>query len=145
MAKKIQYSPEMKKVIDELGLKDENIMYVNIIREPLERILSGEKTVEFRDLIDYWLNKVAVFNRKGEHIDDKPIKYILFQNGMDPFPHSKRALVKFKDYLVKYEKVENPNSPTTKYVLEEAKKEGFAPGDTYLALMLGEVVFRENI
>lgn len=43
MAKKTQYSPEMKKVIDELGLKDENIMYVNIIREPLERILRGEK------------------------------------------------------------------------------------------------------
>lgn len=145
MAKKIQYTPEMKKVIDQLGLKDENIMYINIIREPLERILSGEKTVEFRDLIDFWLNKVAIFNHKGEHIDDRPIKYVLFQNGMDPFPYSKRALVKFKDYLVKYEKVENPTAPLSKYVLKEAKKEGFAPDDTYLAIMLGEVVFRENI
>jgi len=65
MAKKIQYTPEMKKVIDELGLKDENIMYINIIREPLERILSGEKTVEFRELSDFWLKKVANFNSKG--------------------------------------------------------------------------------
>ena len=79
MAKKIQYSPEMKKVIDELGLKDENIMYVNIIREPLERILSGEKTVEFRELSDFWLKKVANFNSKSEYINDKPITHILFQ------------------------------------------------------------------
>lgn len=145
MAKKIQYSPEMKKIIDELGLKDENIMYVNIIREPLERILRGEKTVEFRDLSNFWLKKVAVINSKNEHVDDKPIKYILFQNGMDKLPNAKRVLVKFKDYRAKYEKVENPNDPITKIVLKEAQKEGFKKDDTYLALLLGDVVFRENI
>ena len=118
MAKKIQYSPEMKKVIDELGLKDENIMYVNIIREPLERILSGEKTVEFRELSDFWLKKV---------------------------PNAKRALVEMKYNIDKEEKIENPDSPKTQYILREAEKEGFAPDDTYLAIALGKVIFRENI
>lgn len=145
MAKKIQYSPEMKKVIDELGLKDENIMYVNIIREPLERILRGEKTVEFRDLSDFWLKKVANFNSKGEYVSDKPITHILFQNGMDKPPHAKRALVEMKYNIDKEEKIENPDSPKTQYILKEAEKEGFAPDDTYLAIALGKVIFRENI
>lgn len=145
MAKKIQYSPEMKKVIDELGLKDENIMYVNIIREPLERILSGEKTVEFRELSDFWLKKVANFNSKGEYINDKPITHILFQNGMDKPPLAKRALVEMKYNIDKEEEIENPDSPKTQYILREAEKEGFAPDDTYLAIVLGKVIFRENI
>lgn len=144
MAKKssaIQYSNEMQKVVDKLGLKEENVLYLNITKPHLDRILSGEKKVEFRELSDYYLKKVAFFNSKKEYIGDKPITHILFQNGMTNPP--KRALVEMKQNIDKYEKVQNPEDPTTQFVLKEAEKEGFEINDEYLAFILGDVVFRE--
>lgn len=40
---KIQYSNEMQKVVDKLGLREENVLYLNITKPHLDRILSGEK------------------------------------------------------------------------------------------------------
>lgn len=164
-------SEKLQKVVTELGLKKENILYMNIQRPFLERILSEEKKVEFRDLSEYWLKKVNNYDKKTlDCIGAKPIKYILFQNGMSNID-APRVLVELKNVIEKWAK-DNKGNPVeiitrdrredrdsfrytieesrVKYshIFKEAEFEGFDindEDDEFLALELGKIVYREHI
>lgn len=140
----MNFSPELKKKIDELGLKKENILFLTIQRDPLNRILAGSKTVEFRELSNYYIKKLCVM-KDGVDVADKPITHILFQNGYSMTVP--RALVEFETYFGKYSHNDDikENDSLTLRALREAEIEGFEPEDQYIAIFLGEPVFVENL
>ncbi len=160
----IKMSEKLQAVVKELGLKEENILYMNIQRPFLERILSEEKKVEFRDLSEYWLKKLNNYNKDLSAKSVKPIKYILFQNGMKA-EGAPRALVELKGQFHKYEAFKdeprefiNPSLEAGKrsftigkakveypHIFKEAEYEGFEENDEWLALELGKIVYREHI
>ena len=162
-------SEKLQKVVAELGLKEENILYMNIQRPFLERILSEEKKVEFRDLSEYWLKKLNKYDKEGQWVDRKPIKYILFQNGMKN-EGSPRVLIELKNTVEKWQKeAQDPPEITSRdkredrdsyrytiaegkakypHIFKEAEYEGFDINDDeeeFLALELGKIVYREHI
>lgn len=159
----INYSPEMQKKIDELGIKDEEILYMTIVRESLIRILKGTKKVEFRELSDWWLKKFNEYNRDLSFKEVKPIKYLLLQNGTDP--GVPRVFIEMKNQFHKYEadKIDPamlivPSLPKPercfsikeakeKYplIFEQAKLEGFTDKDEWLGLELGNIIHAENL
>lgn len=44
----------------------------------LDLILSGEKTIEYRDCSDFYITRLCVLNGKGEFKSWKPIKSVTF-------------------------------------------------------------------
>lgn len=163
----IKMSEKLQAVVKELGLKEENILYMNIQRPFLERILSEEKKVEFRDLSEYWLKKLNNYNKDKSYKNRKPIKYILFQNGMKN-EGSPRVLVEYVRQIEKWGKTDkepaevingtlendksrmNVKEAKEKYprVFQEAEYEGYDINDDeeeFLALELGKIVYREHI
>lgn len=163
----IKMSEKLLVVVEKLGIKEENILYMNIQRPFLERILSEEKKVEFRDLSEYWLKKLNNYNKDKSYKSRKPIKYILFQNGMKS-EGAPRVLVEYIRQVEKWGK--DANNPAEiisnctndekyrmtikegkeKYsnVFIEAEREGFDVKDDneeFLALELGKIIYREHI
>jgi len=47
------------------------ILYLILKKEPFDRILSGSKTIEYRDKTDYW----------SKRLDDKLFDYVHFRHG----------------------------------------------------------------
>lgn len=137
--KHMNYSAELQNVIDDLGLKKENILYLPIAQVHLDRIREGSKTIEFREPSDFYLRKLAKFDKDGNFIEMKPLTHILFQGGYNP--ESPRMLIEFTNVLEKFEKVENPEEPETIKLLAEAEKEGFSSEDVYLGLFLGKIKY----
>lgn len=162
-------SEKLQAVVKELGLKEENILYMNIQRPFLERILSEEKKVEFRDLSEYWLKKFNNYDKKTlDFVSAKPIKYVLFQNGMNA-ETAPRALVELINPVQKWSKddkgnpaeiINNTLSVETRkmsieegkekypHIFQEAEFEGYDIDDEdeeFLALELGKIVYREHI
>lgn len=157
----MNYSENLKKKIDELNLSKENILYLPIARVHLRRIVDGSKTVEFRDLTDYYLKKIN--NYKNLKYDStKPITHILFQGGYNP--DSPRVLAELKYtgakfnaehglpanltiYSANAKEVMSPEEGEANYpnIFREAEIEGYENGDEYLALQLGRVVYTEGI
>lgn len=138
----MNYSAGLKAKIDELGLKKENILYLPIAKQHLNRIKNKTKVIEFRDNTDYYAKKLAKFDKSGDFVEDKPITHILFQGGYNA--DSPRMLTEMKEYLAKYEKIENPDNPKTLFLLDEAGKEGFEFDDEYIGLFIGEIEYEEN-
>lgn len=163
----VKYSPAMQAKIDELGLKPENILYLNIMKVHYNRILSGEKKVEFRDNNDFYLGKLDRYDKNGKPIGRKFISHLLLQAGMEK--DSPRALIALQNIYCKFEKDEQgpaeifvrthltDNEGTKvkpdpipeaklKYpdLFEAAQKEGFTDDDPYIAFGLEKVVFSEN-
>ena len=138
----MNYSAGLKAKIDELGLKKENILYLPIAKQHLNRIKNKTKVIEFRDHTDYYLKKLGKYDKTGEWVEDKPLTHILFQGGYNT--DSPRMLMSFSDHLLKYEEVMNPEAPKTKLLLEEAAKEGFEGDDTYIGFFLEKIEFEEN-
>ena len=74
----MNYSDRMKAYMAENGINAKAVVYLTIAREPLERIVSGAKTVEFRSLSDHYLKKL--FKVEGDAVVDvKPFTHVLFQ------------------------------------------------------------------
>ena len=138
----MNYSPGLQNKITELSLKKENILYLPTAQEYMHRIRSGKKKIEFRDNTDYYAKKLAKFDKSGEFVEDKPITHILFQGGYNA--DSPRMLTEMKEYLAKYEKIENPDNPKTLFLLDEAGKEGFEFDDEYIGLFIGKIEYEEN-
>ena len=138
----MNYSAGLKAKIDELGLKKENILYLPIAKQHLNRIKNKTKVIEFRDNTDYYAKKLAKFDKSGEFVEDKPLTHILFQGGYNV--DSPRMLVSMSEYLAKYEELQSPDSAKTMFLLEEAKKEGFEIDDEYIGFFLEKIEYEEN-
>jgi hypothetical protein len=131
----------MKAYMAENGIDAKSVVYLTIAREPLERIISGDKTVEFRDLSDHYLKKL--FKVEGDAVVDvKPFTHVLFQAGYSAT--SPRALVEFQDAGAKEESQKAPVSPMGKRMFAEAEVEGFTVDDEWVAIALGKVCVVEN-
>ncbi|MFJ1411707.1 hypothetical protein [Capnocytophaga canimorsus] len=162
----IKMSPKLQEVVTKLGIKQENILYINVLRPFFERILSEEKKVEFRDLSEWWLKKINNYDKKTlAFVSPKPVKYILFQNGMSN-AEAPRLLIELVNPVQKWAKdgkgnpaeVINNNLPNetrkmtisegkVKYpqIFKEAEYEGFKKDDEWLAFELGKIVYKEHV
>ena len=137
----MNYSDRMKAYMAENGIDAKDVVYLTIAREPLERIISGDKTVEFRSLSDHYLKKL--FKVEGDAVVDvKPFTHVLFQAGYSAT--SPRALVEFQDAGAKEESQKAPVSPMGKRMFAEAEVEGFTIDDEWVAIALGKVCVVEN-
>ncbi len=137
----MNYSDLMQAYMAENGINAKSVVYLTIAREPLERIVSGDKTVEFRDLSDHYLKKL--FKVEGDAVVDvKPFTHVLFQAGYSAT--SPRALVEFQDAGAKEESQKAPVSPMGKRMFAEAEVEGFTVDDEWVAIALGKVCVVEN-
>ncbi len=137
----MNYSDLMQAYMAENGIDAKSVVYLTIGREPLERIVSGDKTVEFRSLSDHYLKKL--FKVEGDAVVDvKPFTHVLFQAGYSAA--SPRALVEFQDAGAKEESQKAPVSPMGKRMFAEAEVEGFTIDDEWVAIALGKVCVVEN-
>lgn len=137
----MNYSDRMKAYMAENGIDAKSVVYLTIAREPLGRIVSGDKTVEFRDLSDHYLKKL--FNIEGDAVVDvKPFTHILFQAGYSAT--SPRALVEFAGAGTKEADQKSPLTERGKRVYAEAEREGFTEDDEWLGIELGKVCVVEN-
>ena len=131
----------MSAYMAEHGIDVKGVVYLTIAREPLERIVSGKKTVEFRDLSDYYLKKF--FKVEGDAVVGvKPFTHVLFQGGYSAT--SPRALVEFNGVGTKEAEQKSALTERGKYVYVEAEKEGFTEDDEWLGIELGKVCVVEN-
>lgn len=145
----MKYSKEMQAKIDELALKKENILYLPIAWAHLDRILQGTKTVEFRDLTNFYLGKLAVF-KGDEFIERKPLTHVLLQAGYSL--NVPRALIEMTDWcaILAFNEDGTVIEKSTRddgelHVINEAVKEGFPDDAEYIGIALGKVVFTENL
>lgn len=137
----MNYSDLMQAYMAENGIDAKGVVYLTIAREPLERIISGDKTVEFRSLSDHYLKKL--FMVEGDTVVGvKPFTHVLFQVGYSAT--SPRALVEFQDAGAKEESQKAPVSPMGKRMFAEAEVEGFTVDDEWVAIALGKVCVVEN-
>ena len=137
----MNYSDRMQAYMAENGIDAKGVVYLTIAREPLERIISGDKTVEFRDLSDYYLKKL--FKVEGAAVVGlKPFTHVLFQAGYSAT--SPRALVEFIGAGTKEAEQKTPLTERGKKVYAEAEREGFTVDDEWLGIELGQVCVVEN-
>lgn len=94
----MNYTPELQNKIDELGLRDENILYLPMQGEWLHHIRMGEKDVEYRDLTDHYLSRLFTKDKSGKYVSMKPITHILFQQGYSS--NSPRMLIECKGWEI---------------------------------------------
>ena len=137
----MNYSDRMQAYMAKNGIDAKGVVYLTIAREPLERIISGDKTVEFRSLSDHYLKKL--FMVEGDAVVSvKPFTHVLFQAGYSST--SPRALVEFQDAGAKEESQKAPVSPMGERMFAEAEVEGFTVDDEWVAIALGKVCVVEN-
>lgn len=137
----MNYSDRMQAYMAENGIDAKGVVYLTIAREPLERIVSGDKTVEFRDLSDHYIKKF--FKVEGDAVVGlKPFTHVLFQAGYSAT--SPRALVEFNGAGTKEADQKTPLTERGKKVYAEAEREGFSVDDEWLGIELGKVCVVEN-
>nr|DAQ35468.1 MAG TPA: Sulfotransferase family [Caudoviricetes sp.] len=137
----MNYSDLMQAYMAENGIDAKAVVYLTIAREPLERIVSGDKTVEFRDLSDHYIKKF--FKVEGDAVVGlKPFTHVLFQAGYSAT--SPRALVEFNGAGTKEAEQKTPLTERGKKVYAEAEREGFTVDDEWLGIELGKVCVVEN-
>ena len=137
----MNYSDLMQAYMAENGIDAKGVVYLTIAREPLERIISGDKTVEFRDLSDHYIKKF--FKVEGDAVVGlKPFTHVLFQGGYSAT--SPRALVEFAGAGTKEAEQKSPLTERGKRVYAEAETEGFTEDDEWLGIELGKVCVVEN-
>lgn len=137
----MNYSDLMQAYMAENGIDAKGVVYLTIAREPLERIVSGDKTVEFRDLSDHYIKKF--FKVEGDAVVGlKPFTHVLFQAGYSAT--SPRALVEFNGAGTKEAEQKTPLTERGKKVYAEAEREGFTVDDEWLGIELGKVCVVEN-
>lgn len=122
------YSKELQEKIDELGLSKENILYLTIANEYLHAIRIGEKDVEYRDLSEFYLNKLFKKDKFGKYSAMKPIKYLLLQGGYSL--NSPRMLVELKGWVI--EGVSYPS---------DLERKDYVIYDDSINLLLGEIAY----
>nr|DAY01232.1 MAG TPA: Sulfotransferase family [Caudoviricetes sp.] len=136
----MNYSDRMKAYMAENGIDDKGVVYLTIAREPLERIISGDKTVEFRDFSDFYVKKLLVVS-DGEVVGAKPFTHILFQAGYSTT--APRALVEIADIKIKLPEDTAPQSAVGKAMYAEAEVEGFEIDDAWIGIAIGTVLLSE--
>ena len=139
--KLMNYSVKMQAYMAENGIDAKKVVYLTIAHDPLERILSGAKTVEFRDLSDHYIKKFFVVEGDAV-VGAKPFTHVLFQAGYSAT--SPRALVEFAGAGTKEAEQKSPLTERGKHAYAEAEREGFTEDDEWLGIELGKVCVVEN-
>lgn len=91
-------SPELEAKVNELGITKDEILYLTITNEWLHEIRIGAKTVEYRELSEYYLKMLFKKDKSGNYAGMKPKRYILFQGGRSS--NSPRMLIKLKGWVI---------------------------------------------
>ena len=72
-----------------------NVLTLTLKKQYFDAILSGEKTIEYRDITDYWRPR----------LENKQYDTILFRNGYSP--SSPQMMVEYKELTI--DRQSNPN------------------------------------
>ena len=72
-----------------------NVLTLTLKKQYFDAILSGEKTIEYRDITDYWRPR----------LENKEYDTILFRNGYSP--SSPQMMVEYKELPI--DRQSNPN------------------------------------
>lgn len=124
-------NPELENKIRKLGLKKDDYLFLTIKTVYLYHMISGEKTVEYREPSDFILSRLYDEYGTKKFSQPKNISHILFQAGYNP--DSPRMLIELKGWVYGNEKYpENINA--SKF-----------PVDRYsVNLLLGKILY-ENL
>lgn len=133
----------MKAYMDANNIDPAKVCYLTIAREPLMRIISGEKTVEFREYSDYYCRKFFKTDKDKKTNGLKPLSHLLLQGGYSA--ESPRTLIELVDGKIKDEDDTKPYSAIGKRMYDEAEKEGFEITDAWIGLALGKPCVIENV
>lgn len=136
----VQFSPTMQAYMAEHNIHPSQVCYLTICKAVLDRILSGDKKVEFREYNEHYVKRFFVVKDK-EITDLKPYTHLLLQAGYSS--SSPRALIKVSDIRVKLPEDTAPQSAIGKAMYAEAKTEGFGLDDAWIGIALGSVVYSE--
>lgn len=136
------FTASMRQYLNEHQIDESKVLYLTIAVAHLRRILAGEKTVEFRDLSDFYIKKF--FKVEGDEITGvKDFTHILFQAGYSST--SPRVLIELQDAGIKEASQVEPLSDMGKRMFAEAEVEGYTVDDEWIALALGKVCITEGI
>ncbi len=95
----MSYTPDLQRVVDQLKLKKENILYLTIKNIYLDDMREVLKNVEYRENTVFFRRKLFVKGKDGKPSQEmKPLKCILFQGGYEP--DSPRVLISLKGWTV---------------------------------------------
>ena len=137
-----KYSESMQSYMDANNIDPKRVCYLPIAKVHLERIVRGEKTVEFRDLSDHYLKKF--FEISGDEVTGvKPFTHVLFQAGYSA--DAPRALVEFNGAGTKEADQKSPLTERGKRAYAEAEAEGFTLDDEWIGIELGQVCISEGM
>lgn len=162
----INLSSEMREALDEHDLREKDLLHLPISDEDLDRIVAGHKRVDFRDLTEYYDQKLFPPYDEKELATSiaKPYKAVLFQSGEGE--GARRTLVTLPQIAFTGEESElyhRSESPVIidyygdEYpeecamadivgdeIAQEAFNEGLDDSDQFFAILLGEVLLDED-
>lgn len=82
---------KIKQVAEQQQRAEKDTLTLTIKGEYLEQIISGEKTVEYRDCTDFYIDRFCILKKNGEFKAWKPIRYIIFRAGRNKAAKSARV------------------------------------------------------
>lgn len=94
----MKFSKELQAKIDELGIREEEILFLTIANAWLHDIRIGEKHVEYRTFNEHYLNMLFKRDKQGNYAEMKPKRFVLFQGGRSS--NSPRMLIELKGWVV---------------------------------------------
>lgn len=137
-----KYSESMQSYMDANNIDPKRVCYLTIAKVHLDRIVRGEKKIEFRDLSDHYLKKF--FEISGDEVTGvKPFTHVLFQVGYSA--DAPRALVEFNGAGTKEAEQKSPLTERGKRAYAEAEAEGFTLDDEWIGIELGQVCISEGM
>lgn len=87
---------QLQKLIDELDLTNDDYLFLTIKTVYLYHMISGQKTVEYRDPSDFIFSRLYHNYSKNKFSKPKKLSHILFQAGYNP--DSPRMLIELKGW-----------------------------------------------
>lgn len=139
----MRMTKELERLMQERGIRQENILYLPIANVFLDRIVAGAKKYEFREYSDFYFSRLVDDHvAEDEQVKIKPIHYIMFQAGYSK--NARRALVELNDWGFR---LLDENDEPQPWKFEEERKaayaEGFTDEDEFFIFILGDVIYQD--
>lgn len=94
----MRLSPELQAKVTELGINDEEILFLTISQYWMHMIREEGKNVEYRDLTDHYFSMLFKKGKVGSYSEMKPKRYLLLQGGYSH--NSPRMLLRLKGWVI---------------------------------------------
>ena len=140
--KKELYSNAVDELLSEMGYTKENVIYMTIVQNELNKIRSGKKKVEYRALTAHYLTRLCRYDKNNNWIEDKPVKVLILRGGYEK--DKPLIVVELKDWYMKDAEHKSTYETQGSWLKKHAEEEGFTKDDEYIGLILGNILLEEN-